>query len=63
MENLEIFTDEIANAIQSERYTILQVVAYPTERHGHMKGFSDSNSKHRIEFRIEFIVNNVHVHQ
>ena len=34
MENLEIFKDEIANAIQSERYTILQVVAYLTERHG-----------------------------
>ena len=41
MENLEIFKDEIANAIQSERYTILQVVAYLTERHGHMKGFSE----------------------
>ncbi len=41
MDNLEIFKDGIANAIQSERYTLAQVVAYLTERHGHMKGFSE----------------------
>ena len=41
MDTLEIFKDDIANAIQSERYTLAQVVAYLTERHGHMKGFSE----------------------
>ena len=41
MDNLEIFKDEIANAIQSEPYILAQVVAYLTERHDYMKGFSE----------------------
>ena len=46
MDNLEIFKDGIANAIQSERYTLAQVVAYLTERHGHMMGFSEKMHNH-----------------